>query len=557
MRAKSTATEAETDGTPPVLDTPPTTTRVAPRQARRRANPYLATISIEAAANPLELDKLVEQDLEENGFRSSSRTKMICTIGPSSCSQEVLESLAVNGMNVARLNMCHGTHEWHRSVIEKIRALNHDKGYSIAIMVDTEGSEIHTRELEEPIKAEEGSEVIFTIRNPASTMGGAQCIGVSYDSFIEDVEVGDTIVVDGGMVMFDVVAKAGPDVVARCLEPGLVLSRANLTFKRGGELIRGRNALLPVISAKDWQDIDFAIGAQVDFLAVSFVKTADVMKNLRSYLETRCSSHQIELVAKIESYDCIANLDDIIAASDGIMVARGDLGAQVAVEDVPSIQKYCVVKARQLGKPSIVASQLLQSMIEYPIPTRAEVADVGDVVRQRADALMLSAESAAGRYPIKALGVLRAVALRMENWMREDKFGVPVLPEIGGTPDGRTSEEVCASAAMLANNLKAAAIFVYTRRGYMAQFLSRCRPDCPIFAFTDRADVRQRLNLRWGVQPFKVEFSTEPEDNVQRTFKVLKMRGFVTPGDLVVVVSDLRPSGDLDIVRSIQVRRVQ
>lgn len=512
----------------------------------------------------LEFDSVLERELQENGFRSTRRTKMICTIGPTSSSPEVLESLAINGMNVARLNMCHGNHEWHRNVINEIKALNASKGYSIAILLDTEGSEIHTIELKKPIKAEESSIVVFTIRNPPPEKeDGVPVVGVSYESFIEDVEVGDTVVVDGGMVVLEVVEKAGPDVKARTVDPGLILSRANLTFRRNGAIIRGRNSMLPVISAKDWMDIDFAISEGVDFLGVSFVKNADVIKNLRSYIQTRGKGKTIEIVAKIESYDSISHLDEIIEASDGVMVARGDLGAQIPIEDVPSVQKYIVLKARQLGKPSIVAAQLLQSMIEYPIPTRAEVADVADVVRQRADALMLSGESAMGKYPEKALGVLRAVATRMEEWVRQERYGTVTLPQIGEWGDGRASEEICASAATIANNLEASAIFAFTRRGNMASLLSRCRPDCPIFAFTDSPSVRQRLNMRWGVMPFRIELSGDSEENIARTFKLLQARGFVQTGDLVVVVSDLRVKGadsakpkESDIVRGIQVRRV-
>ncbi|KAF6261484.1 putative pyruvate kinase [Scenedesmus sp. NREL 46B-D3] len=340
--------------------------------------------------------------------------------------------------------------------------------------------------------------------------------------------------------------------------------------RRNNELIRGRAALLPVISSKDWRDIDWAISAQVDFIAVSFVRTADVITNLRSYIETRTgprglqeagssSSDEepcIELIAKLEAFDCLQHLDEIIRAADGIMVARGDLGAQIPVEEVPSVQKFAVSRARQLGKPAIVAHQLLHSMIEYPIPTRAEVADVADVVRQRADALMLSGESAMGAYPQKALGVLRSVATRMEEWVRDEKYGAVVLPQIGETSDGQISEEICASAALMANRLRATAIFVFTRRGYMAHFLSRCRPDCPVFAFTDSQSVRQRLNLRWGIMPFRMPFFPDPEENVRRTFKLMQSRGFVREGDLVVVVSDLRPQKE-DIIRSVQVRRVQ
>jgi pyruvate kinase len=457
-------------------------------------------------------------------------------------------------MNVARLNMCHGDHAWHKAVIDRIRSLNKEKGYSVAIMVDTEGSEVHTSALDSPLKAGPGDEFTLTIRDPAAA--GPRAIGVSYEAFVDDVQPGDMVIVDGGMVSLEVLAKAGPDVKARVVDPGIILSRANLTFRRGGIVVRARNAMLPVLSAKDWLDIDFAIAEKVDFIAVSFVKNADVINNLKSYLASRADG-EIEVIAKVESFDSVPNLAEIVTASDAVMVARGDLGAQINMEDVPSVQKEVVSRCRQAGKPVIVASHLLQSMIEYPTPTRAEVADVSDVVRQRADALMLSGESAVGAYPGKAVDVLRAVATRSEEWVRQERHGQLVLPHLTTGLAGRVSEELCASAAAMANNLGARAIFVFTRRGYMANFLSRCRPDCPIFAFTDQQPVRQRMNLRWGVMPFRLDFDADPEVNVARTFSLLKRRGLVSQGDLVVVVSDIRTGPGTDnIVRSAQIRRV-
>lgn len=510
------------------------------------------------ASQGFEVDAVLAKELHDNGFRSTRRTKIICTIGPGSSSPEILQTLAEQGMNVARLNMGHGTQDWHKNVIDRIRKLNRDKGYSVAIMMDTEGSEIHTQELDQPIKADEGSEILFTIRTAnvaqRETTGNATAINVSYDAFVDDIQVGDLIVLDGGMVSMEVTEKAGPDVRCTVVDPGIILSRANLTFRRGGKILRGRNAMLPVLSSKDWIDIDFAISEKVDFIAVSFVKGPDVINNLKSYLASRAGS-SIEVIAKVESYDSVPNVPQIVEASDAVMVARGDLGAQIPLEDVPSVQKEIVMRCRQQGKPVIVASHLLQSMIEYPTPTRAEVADIADVVRQRADALMLSGESAAGQYPEKAVGVLRAVATRIEEWCRQEQHGQLVLEALTEKLEGREGEEICASAASMANSLGARAIFVYTRRGYMANFLSRCRPDCPVFAFTDSQDVRQRLNLRWGVIPFRMDFDVDPERNIRKTFQLLKRRQMVNANDLVIVISDLKPE-DGSVVRSIQIRHV-
>jgi len=506
---------------------------------------------IAAIASPvIEVDSVTEADLKENGFRSTRRTKLVCTIGPASCRFEQLEALAMGGMNTARINMCHGTRDWHLNVIRNIRKLNEEKGYAVAIMMDTEGSEIHMGDFEgaASVKTEDGEIWTFSVRAFNGSLP-SHTIQVNYDGFAEDVKIGDELVVDGGMVRFEVIEKQGPDVKCQCTDPGLLLPRANLTFWRQGRLVRERNAMLPTISSKDWLDIDFGIAEGVDFIAISFVKSAEVIKHLKSYIAARSRDSDIGVIAKIESIDSLKNLEDIIKSSDGAMVARGDLGAQIPLEQVPAVQQHVVQLCRQLNKPVIVASQLLESMIEYPIPTRAEVADVTEAVRQRADALMLSGESAMGQFPEKALAVLRSVSLRIEYWCREEKKHESMyLPDIATSLSDSVSEAICNSAAHMANNLEVDAIFVYTRQGYMGSLLSRCRPDCPIFAFTSSTSVRRRMNLQWGLIPFRLDLSDDMESNINRTFALLKARGMIKSGDLVIAVSDM--------LQSIQVMKV-
>ncbi|KAG6533543.1 pyruvate kinase isozyme A, chloroplastic-like [Zingiber officinale] len=492
------------------------------------------------AASSIDVDAVTEAELKENGFRSTRRTKLVCTIGPATCSPQQIEALAVGGMNVARINMCHGTHEWHREVIRQVRRLNEEKGFAVAVMMDTEGSEIHMGDLggAASAKAEDGEIWTFSVRAFNSPLPERTII-VNYDGFAEDIRVGDLLLVDGGMVRFEVTEKIGPDVKCRCIDPGLLLPRANLTFWRNGRLVRERNAMLPTISSKDWLDIDFGISEGVDFIAVSFVKSAEVINHLKSYIAARCRDKEIAVLAKIESVDSLKNLEAIILASDGAMVARGDMGAQIPLEEVPSAQQKIVRTCRQLNKPVIVASQLLESMIEYPTPTRAEVADVSEAVRQRADALMLSGESAMGQYPDKALAVLRSVSLRIERWWREEKRHEAMeLPVVANSFSDNIIEEICNSAAKMANNLGVDAVFVFTSTGHMASLLSRCRPDCPIFAFTSSTSVRRRLNLQWGLIPFRLSFSGDMESNLNRTFALLKARGMIQSGDLVIALSD-------------------
>ncbi|CAN4091234.1 unnamed protein product [Withania somnifera] len=487
--------------------------------------------NVVADSGSIEVDAVTEAELKENGFRSTRRTKLICTIGPASCGFEQLEALAVEGMNVARINMCHGTRDWHRMVIERVRRLNEEKGFAVAIMMDTEGSEIHMGDLggASSAKAEDGEIWNFTVRAFDPPLP-ERTITVNYDGFAEDVKVGDDLLVDGGMVRFEVIEKIGPDVKCLCTDPGLLLPRANLTFWRDGKLVRERNAMLPTISSKDWLDIDFGIAEGVDFIAVSFVKSAEVIKHLKSYIKARARDGDVAVIAKIESIDSLRNLEEIIQASDGAMVARGDLGAQIPLEQVPSEQQKIVQLCRQLNRPVIVASQLLESMIEYPIPTRAEVADVSEA-------------SAMGQFPEKALTVLRNVSLRIERrWREQKRREVFELPSIASSFSDSISEEICNSAAKMANNLEVDALFVYTKTGHMASLLSRCRPDCPIFAFTTATSVRRRLNLQWGLMPFRLNYSDDMESNLNRTFSLLKARGMIKSGDLIIAVSDMLQS---------------
>ncbi|KAF2313915.1 hypothetical protein GH714_020508 [Hevea brasiliensis] len=487
-----------------------------------------------ADVSSIEVDAVTEAELKENGFRSTRRTKLVCTIGPATCGFEQLEALAVGGMNVARINMCHGTREWHKSVIERVRRLNEEKGFAVAIMMDTEGSEIHMGDLggASSAKAEDGEIWTFSVRAFDSPRP-ERTINVNYDGFAEDVQVGDELIVDGGMVTFEVIEKIGPDVKCRCTDPGLLLPRANLTFWRDRSLVRERNAMLPTISSKDWLDIDFGIAEGVDFIAISFVKSAEVINHLKSYVAARSRDH--------------------IRWSYG---SKRRSGCADTIGQVPSAQQRIVQLCRQLNKPVIVASQLLESMIEYPTPTRAEVADVSEAVRQRADALMLSGESAMGQYPEKGI-VLRSVSVRIEKWWREAKrHEATQLPAVGSALSDSVSEEICNSAAKMgkhslvqvyisiggsselfydqmmhfgikANNLEVDALFVYTKNGHLASLLSRCRPDCPIFAFTTTASVRRRLNLQWGLMPFRLSFSDDMESNLNKTFSLLKARGMI------------------------------
>ncbi|KAM4088610.1 hypothetical protein ACB094_07G084800 [Castanea mollissima] len=504
----------------------------------------------------LGFDVVSEGELREKGFLGMRKTKLVCTIGPACCSLEDLEKLALGGMNVARLNMCHNGREWHRDVIQKIKRLNEERGFCVSVMIDTEGSQIHVVDHGAPssVKVEDGSIWLFT----AEKFAGSRpfTVQANYEGFSEGIEVGDELVIDGGMAGFEVIEKIGSDLRCKCTDPGLFLPRAKLSFWRDGKLVE-RNYELPTLSAKDWADIEFGVSEGIDFIAMSFVNDSDSVKHLKNYLSSK-SSKSIGVLAKIESLESLQKLRDIVEASDGIMVARGDLGVEIPLEQIPSVQEEIINVCRQLNKPVIVASQLLESMVEYPTPTRAEVADVSEAVRQYADALMLSGESAIGLYGQKALSVLRMTSSRIETWGREESQQTLLHQhQLGVSMSDRIAEQICNCAAEMANKLCVDAIFVYTKHGHMASLLSRNRPNPPIFAFTNDDNTRKVLNLQWGVTSLLFDLSDDMEANISKTIDLIKRTGMLEQGDAVLVVSDVTPTLATPMAfQSIQVKTI-
>ncbi|XP_009796210.1 pyruvate kinase isozyme A, chloroplastic [Nicotiana tabacum] len=504
----------------------------------------------------LGFDVVTERELKENGFLGLRKTKLVCTIGPACCSLDELEKLALAGMNVARLNMCHNSREWHQDVIRKIKMLNQEKGYSVSVMIDTEGNQIQVVDhgSSSSVKAEEDSIWYFTTEKFEGSRPFT--IQANYEGFSEGVNPGDEIVIDGGMATFEVTERVGNDLRCKCVDPGLLLPRAKLSFWRDDKLL-GRDCDLPTLSPKDWSDIVFGISEDIDFIAVSFVKDADAIKHLKAYLATK-SSKAIKVLAKIESVESLRRLEEIVEASDGIMIARGDLGVEIPLEQIPSVQDDITYVCRQLNKPVIVASQLLESMVEFPTPTRAEVADVSEAVRQYADALMLSGESAIGSYGMKALSVLRTTSTRMEQSCREENRQTLLHQrKLGVSLPDQIAEQICNCAVEMADNLGVDAIFVYTRHGKMASLLSRNRPNPPIFAFTNDNSTRMALNLQWGVTPLLTDLSDDMEANVKKTVELIKAKGMIKADDAILVVSDIIPiSTAQTIFQSIQVMTI-
>lgn len=464
------------------------------------------------------------------------QTKIICTIGPKTCALESLQKLAEGGMNIARLNMSHGTHNWHQKVIQNIQAINQKGNHSIAIMIDTKGPEVRSGDLKEEIFISKGDSFTFTIRRQAEyEMNTTE---VSYDGFIEDVKEGDIILVDGGILSMKVVSKTNTDVICECRDSGKMSSRRHLN-------IQGKSAKLPSITEKDWEDIDFGIKQGVNFFALSFVHNQKAIRKLKKYLEEKKAP--IQVIAKIESANSIPNINEIIAASDGVMVARGDLGSELPLEEVPLLQQEIIEICREMGTPVIVATHLLESMIIHPTPTRAEASDVSHAVMQKVDAVMLSGETAAGNYPFKALKVLDRITKRIEKKLKEDTT-IHLKPE-------STKESLVMSASIIANSLKNSAIIVITKRGSMAALLSKCRPNPPIFAFASTDPIRKKLNLFRGVHSFQIELFKNPEKTIQKAIDVLKEKKRIKENDKVIVVSDILAGEQR--VETVQIRKIQ
>ena len=448
------------------------------------------------------------------------KTKIVATIGPSSESYEQLETLARAGVNVFRLNFSHGTHEWHANVIKRIKRLNKEHPGKYAILLDTKGPEIRSGDLRIPIELETGDTLTLSTR--AGDYAKTGKVGVSYDAFVNDVEVGEKILVDSGVMRWKVLSKDDTDVVCEVVDGGELTSRRHLN-------IPGKDVSLEAITEKDWSDIAFGIGMGVDFIALSFVRHADEIYELKNYLSEQ--HHKAAIIAKIESFEATKHLEEIVQASDGVMVARGDLGAEIEMAEVPGWQLEIVQTAAHYKKPVIVATHMLESMIEHPVPTRAEVTDISAAVWQSADAVMLSGETANGEYPVRSVETMRDIVKVAERSISSE--------EVRDLPIVNEREAFALAACTMPLDLpEVEAIVVITRSGQTARFVSGFRPGVPVFAFTNETKTRRQLQLVWGVNSYLVDFSSDPEKTIQRAEKAFLQCHPDWEGRKYVLVSD-------------------
>jgi len=496
-------------------------------------------------------------------------TKIMATIGPSACDAPALLRLAAGGMDMARLNLSHGDFAFHERVVATIRDINVNSPFVVATMFDL-GSRDSVRLGEFSRTPALAKDDVFTLTARHLPEYSPLVSEVSYDGFIRVAEVGDTVSVQseaGAYVEMSVTDVTTTDVVCRVTAPGSLRSRGSISIR--GKSLSSAGSGRPLAEDQDDtgmdfnasialsvlgcppDELEFAIRQRVEYIALSFVESAEPVLAVRKLLARRGAN--IGVVAKIESADGLRNLESIVAAADAVMVARGDLGTAIPFELVPSWQARIAEMCRRYGKACMVSTHFLESMVLYPTPTRAEVTDMTEVVKQRADVLVLTAETASGRFPFKALATMHAVLRRTEGAVRarlvETRRGV--LAGVADTPPlvtddewwesgvGGVAESIAASAAELANARHASAILVFTQKGLMATLVSRYRPDAPVYAFTPTPTVRNKLTMLYGVRPFRLEFQDDSEATIGAALAALKERRAVADGDEIIVVADV------------------
>ena len=462
------------------------------------------------------------------------KTKIICTLGPATERTETIRKLIEKGADVFRLNMSHATHEWVRQIVPRIRRLARKVGRPVALLLDTQGPAIRTGDVKTNIRLKPGDILEFTVRGAKSKVPCS--VDVNYPGFVEDVAVGNTILVDNGLIKLVVLEKGRDRVRTKVLTPAVLGSRRHINLPH-------IHVNLPALTGKDIADVTLGTELGVDFVALSFVREKRDIEQLRRLLVRRNSKAQI--VAKIEDQLAVRSIEEMIECADVIMVARGDLGIECPIEELPIIQRRIVKKCIRLGKPVVVATQLLESMITNPMPTRAEITDVANAVFEQSDALMLTAETTLGRYPVECVEVLKRVAMRIERSGGAGYAKDALLENV--------RQKTVASAVMLANSLPDSKLVVFTLHGRMARYTSNLRPQrASIFAFTPNEEVYRQLALYWGVVPLRIDFGRNAEETIALAEKFLRRNKLAESGNRMVIVSDVTTGRA--IIDSIQLR---
>ncbi len=467
---------------------------------------------------------------------SIRRTKIICTIGPATASYEKLSALYSAGMNIVRLNMSHADHKSAKQVIGWIKTLNRKVRYPVPVLLDTQGPEIRTGNRKSDLELTKGDALRLSVAPESEA--NRRLVYVNYPDLVNTVGEGDRITIDNGLMNLRVTGKGLDYLDCEVLDGGTLGSRRHVNLP-------GLHVNLPAITDKDQKDITFGAANDIDYVALSFVRSAQDIVGLRKLLGRKANA--IKIIAKIEDSEGVSNIDGIIEAADGVMVARGDLGIETDIAQLPNVQRQIVRACAQAGKRCIVATHLLESMIENPIPTRAEVTDVANAIYEGVDGIMLSGETSVGKYPERCVQQLDAIAQSSERFP-----GLGFEKELRAQSD---KQHIAIHAVALAEAIGAAGLVVITRRGRTADQVTNCRPaNVPIYAFTNHSQTRRRLALNRAVYAHRTPFSKEPEKTLQTAFRVLRERERLASYSKVVVISDVLAEGDAD---AIQIRTLE
>ena len=464
------------------------------------------------------------------------RTKIVCTLGPASEKEETLRELIKNGLNVCRMNFSHGSHEEHKGRIDLVKKVREELGQPTAILLDTKGPEIRTGQFDAPeVLLEEGQTFTITMKD---VMGNKEMCTVSYKGLAKDVEPGNTILIDDGLVGLKVKEVNGDDIVC-------IVENSGIVKNHKGVNVPGVKVNLPAITEKDRSDIEFGIEQGIDFIAASFVRKVSDVLAIREILEEN-NATDIKIISKIENQEGVDNLDEIIAVSDGIMVARGDLGVEIPTEEIPVVQKLMIKKCNEAGKPVITATQMLDSMMRNPRPTRAEVTDVANAIYDGTDAIMLSGETAAGKYPVEAVKIMATIAKRTEETINYNENLRDKALSAANVTDA-ISYATCTTAI----DLNAKAILSATSSGHTARMVSKFRPQCPIVATTDNERVMRQLSLTWGVLPTISSNGKNTDEVIDNAINAGKEKNYLAEGDLVVITAGVpvATSGTTNLIK--------
>ena len=456
----------------------------------------------------------------------AKRTKIICTLGPAVDSESTLRNLALAGMDVARLNFSHANHEEHAARIDRLKKVRRELGLPLAILLDTKGPEIRTGLLDKhaPVRLRAGKQITLT---EEPVLGTAERIHQDHPGLYAFVQPGTIILLDNGLIELAVDEVRGTDIVATVQNTGIL-------GERKGVNLPGTKVELPTLTEGDKRDLLFGIEQGVDIVAATFIRNAESVKEVRAFLEENGGA-EISVIAKIENAEGVENIDEIIEAADGVMIARGDLGVEVPAERVPYIQKEIISRCNECRKPVITSTQMLDSMINNPRPTRAEVADVANAIFDGSDALLLAGETAIGKYPVVAVRMMASIAESTEEHLKNE----PLLRKYAslhesGMPAQRVSPAVGMSAVATAEAADAAAIVTPTTSGRTARLISAFRPKVPIYAVTASEGVMRRLQLFWGVTPMLGNVEVDMEETIENARAAVCGKGLLREGDIAV-----------------------